>query len=112
MRSLFQVIFLILAVALSRISPASTYDTMPTPPPTPATEMDQTKEDKGKVKRGLHWYRKPSCATPAEQMALAYRYYEEGRYRKAANAYQALVYAWPDTAAEPLAYEWVAGSPK
>lgn len=52
---------------------------------------------KPRLKRGVHWYRKPSRTTEAEQEKLAYEYYQGSRLRKAANAYQAQVYAWPDS---------------
>lgn len=62
-------------------------------------EVNSTKEEaaKPRLKRGVHWYRKPSRSTEPEQEKLAYKYYEGGRLRKAANAYQAQVYAWPDS---------------
>lgn len=52
---------------------------------------------KPRLKRGVHWYRKPSRPTEFEQEKLAYEYYQDSRLRKAANAYQAQVYAWPDS---------------
>lgn len=98
MRVIVQILLLVLL-----ISPCmANYDTMPAPPPSSA--FAQTKEDdKPRVKRGIHWYRSPQCKTPAQQLQSAFKYYNEGRYRKAANTYQALVYAWPDSAEAPQA---------
>ena len=80
----------------------ASYDNMPTPPP--STPYTQSKDDeKPQVKRGIHWYRHPDCKTAAQQMQLAVKYNKAGRYRKAANAYQALVYAWPDSPEAPEA---------
>ena len=88
---------------LSLILPClANYDNMPTPPPSAA--YSQTKEDdKPRVKRGVHWYRHPQCKTAPQQMELALSFYKAGRYHKAANAYQALVYAWPDSPEAPKA---------
>lgn len=81
----------------------ASYDTMPTPPPnTPATQT-QSQEDKSKVKRGIRWYRSPQRETASEQMKLADAFLKDQRLRKAANAYQALVYAWPDSPEAPVA---------
>ncbi len=75
---------------------------MPAPPPN--TPYTQTKDDdKPQAKRGVHWYRSPQCKTAAQQLQLAAKFNTENRYRKAANAYQALVYAWPDSPEAPLA---------
>ena len=54
-------------------------------------------EKKASIKRGVHWYRHPSFKTAAEQETYAYSLYQTGRLRASANAYQALVYAWPDS---------------
>ncbi len=66
---------------------------------TSLTDETRSGEDVGKarIKRGVHWYRKPSRATDLAQEKLAYEYYQHNRLRKAANAYQAMVYAWPDS---------------
>ena len=69
----------------------------PANPPTPTSTSTSVQEKKSPVKRGVHWYRHPSCKTAAEQEALAYSLYEADRLHAAANAYQALVYAWPDS---------------
>ncbi len=95
-------LFLLLALFWANPCRAS-YDSMPTPSPTAPSTQNQSKGDKAQVKRGIHWYRSPSCATAAEQMKLAEQFHREKRYRKAANAYQALVYAWPDSPEAPLA---------
>lgn len=92
-------ILLLLALVMSC---RAGYDNMPTPPPTQAYSQT-TVDDKPRVKRGVHWYRHPQCKTAPEQMQLALSFYKAGRYRKAANAYQALVYAWPDSPEAPKA---------
>ena len=95
---------LFLLLVLLWASPCrASYDSMPTPPPSSPSTQNQSKGDKAQVKRGIHWYRSPSCATAAEQMKLAGQFHREKRYRKAANAFQALVYAWPDSPEAPLA---------
>lgn len=53
--------------------------------------------EKTKIKRGTHWYRYPNKPGAAEQEAFAYDLYRSGSLRRAANAYQALIYAWPDS---------------
>lgn len=78
------------------------YDTMPTPPPSNPYAPSK-EDDKPRVKRGVHWYRSPQCETAAQQLQWAFKLYNEGRYRKSANAYQALVYAWPDSPEAPQA---------
>jgi outer membrane protein assembly factor BamD (BamD/ComL family) len=75
---------------------------MPTPPPS-APYSKSSEEDRPRAKRGTRWYRSPQCETASQQIQLAYKYYTEGRYRKSANAYQALVYAWPDSPEAPQA---------
>lgn len=56
-----------------------------------------TEDTKPRLKRGTSWYRRPSRPTDVEQAALA-RYCRDNRnLRGAANAYQALVYKWPDS---------------
>lgn len=54
-------------------------------------------ETKPRIKRGVHWYRYPNQTNDVAQERFAYALYTQGRLRKAANAYQALVYAWPDS---------------
>lgn len=56
-----------------------------------------------RIKRGVHWYRYPNKKNDIEQEKFAYQLYRDGRLRKAANAYQALVYAWPDSPKAALA---------
>ncbi len=96
----FIVQFLLLMLLI--LTCQASYDTMPTTPPG-AAYSSSNDEDKPRVKRGTHWYRYPQCETASAQMQLASRYNTEGRYRKAANAYQALVYAWPDSPEAPQA---------
>ncbi|MEI8138410.1 MAG: tetratricopeptide repeat protein [bacterium] len=92
----------ILLLMLFIIPCKANYDTMPAPPP--SSPYTQSKDDdKPRVKRGIHWYRSPQCETAAQQLQLAFKYYNDGRYRKAANSYQALVYAWPDSPEAPQA---------
>jgi len=80
----------------------ASYDTMPAPPPNnPYTQAKE--DDKPRVKRGVHWYRHPQCKTASAQMQFAFKLYNNGQFRKAANAYQALVYAWPDSPEAPQA---------
>jgi tetratricopeptide (TPR) repeat protein len=93
------VLLSVLAVFPCRAS----YDTMPVPPPDAPTGKSKTEEDKGRAKRGVHWYRSPQCETSEKQMALAEKYAKAKRLHKAANAYQALVYAWPDSPEAPKA---------
>lgn len=94
---------LILLIVILALPCLASYENMPTPPPgAPSTQTD-TRNEKGKVKRGTHWYRHPQCKTAKEQMSLAEKFYQDKRYHKAANAYQALVYAWPDSPEAPLA---------
>lgn len=98
MRMVVNFFFLMMFIAPCLAS----YDTMPTPPP--STAYTETKDDdKPRIKRGNRWYRHPQCNTAAEQLQLAFNYYKANRYRKAANAYQALVYAWPDSPQAPEA---------
>jgi len=96
MRSTIQA-FLLMAAMLAVPGFANTYDSMPTPVPGPVPDAGKSHDEKAQVKRGTHWYRKPNYPTIQEQMAFASKLLEKGRYRKAANAYQALVYAWPDS---------------
>lgn len=91
------------ALGLLALPCLASYDSMPTPPPSMPESREKPADDRARVKRGVHWYRHPDCATPVQQMELAYRLYDAGRYRKAANAYQALVYAWPDSQEAPRA---------
>ena len=78
------------------------YDNMP--PQAPNSPYSPSKDDdKPRVKRGVHWYRHPQCKTAQQQLQLASEFRTKGRYRKAANAYQALVYAWPDSPEAPQA---------
>lgn len=78
------------------------YNNMPAPPPT--TAYNQSPDDaRPRVKRGIRWYRHPERETAQKQLQQAFGYYTQGRYRKAANAYQALVYAWPDSPEAPQA---------
>lgn len=79
------------------------YDNMPTPPPDSRTGPDVKQSDKARAKRGIHWYRSPDFDSPAKQMVLAEELYKQESFRKAANAYQALVYAWPDSPEAPKA---------
>lgn len=98
MRILFQLILLVLFV----LPGLANYNNMPAPPP--GTTYNQKSEDsRPQVKRGNRWYRHPQCESAAKQLQLAFTYYTEGRFRKAANAYQALVYAWPDSPEAPQA---------
>lgn len=71
------------------------------PPPDAAPQTIKAK--KADAKRGLRWYRKPNYASATEQMKFARMLDAAGRLRKAANAYQALVYAWPDSTFAPQA---------
>ncbi|MEI6563940.1 MAG: tetratricopeptide repeat protein [bacterium] len=97
MRFIIQILLLTLLILPCKAS----YDTMPSPPPTSTTPSKD--DEKPRVKRGTHWYRSPQYDTAAKQMDYALKLYSEGRYRKAANAYQALVYAWPDSPEAPKA---------
>lgn len=96
-------LYLIVLAGLLAVPCRASYDNMPVTPP----NMPETKEkpgaDKGRVKRGVHWYRKPTCTTAAKELELGYKYYDAKKYRKAANTYQALVYAWPDSPEAPKA---------
>ncbi len=84
-------------VAMATLSGMAGYDNMPAPPPAMPTSTAKPGDNKAQVKRGIHWYRKPACATAPKQLELAFTLYKHGSLRKAANAYQALVYAWPDS---------------
>jgi outer membrane protein assembly factor BamD (BamD/ComL family) len=53
---------------------------------------------KARVKRGTPWLLHPQKASAAAQNQYARGLYDQGRLRKAAKAYLALVYAWPDSA--------------
>ncbi len=93
-----------LAVMFMLVVPCGArYDNMPTPPPESRTGTNVTQADKARVKRGIRWYRSPDCESAAKQMELAGTLSKEERLRKAANAYQALVYAWPDSPEAPQA---------
>jgi outer membrane protein assembly factor BamD (BamD/ComL family) len=72
---------------------------MQTPGPTPPPELPKKAEvdTRSPAKRGTHWYRHPDQDTPAEQEAYAARLSEEERWRSSEKAYDALVYAWPDS---------------
>jgi len=50
------------------------------------------------IKRGTTWLVKPQKATANEQLTYAGELRLEGRLRAAYKAYNALVYAWPDSA--------------
>ncbi len=67
----------------------------------PEKEKDVIKEHK------LHWWEKwfthPYESTPQKQLAYADELRAQGKLRKAANEYRALVYAWPDSEEAPLA---------
>lgn len=95
MRVTFQT--LLLSVVLLAIPCAAVYDNMPTPPPTPMATRDANQPEKGRVKRGIRWYRHPQCDTAAAQWSVAEQYEHDDHLRKAANACQELVYAWPDS---------------
>lgn len=94
---------LVLLMLLVGVPCRAGYDNMPTPPPTTPSTQSKPEIEKARAKRGVHWYRHPQCKTAAEQMNLAGRFLQGKQYRKAANAYQALVYAWPDSPEAPLA---------
>jgi TolA-binding protein len=74
-----------------------------TEPPNPPPAPKNAAETKSPAKRGIHWYRRPARASAAEQEKYAYSLYQDKRLRAAANAYQALVYAWPDSPQAPAA---------
>ena len=95
MRTMIRLLFL--WVVMLAYSSMASYDTMPAPPPNMPASTAKPGEDKAKVKRGVHWYRSPACETAAKQLEYAFNLYEKESFRKAANAYQALVYAWPDS---------------
>jgi TolA-binding protein len=67
------------------------------PPVSPSPAPDKLAEQKMPVKRGVGWFRRPARSTPIEQETYAFGLYQADRLRVAANAYQALVYAWPDS---------------
>ncbi len=92
MRLLVYVI-LALVISLGRISQAAGSDTWSSQQPT-SQSLDR---DTPRIKRGVHWYRYPNKETDSKQEKFAYALYQTGYLRKAANAYQALVYAWPDS---------------
>lgn len=79
--------------------PAVAFAQMQGPPPAPPQPTPQAAaaERKTPAKRGTHWYRHPARQTPLEQAAYAYGLLQAERLRAAQNAYQALVYAWPDS---------------
>lgn len=79
------------------------YDSMPTPPPNATDDATKPRYEKARVKRGTHWYRSPAKETAPSQLEWAYQLYAKAKYRRAANAYQALVYAWPDSPEAPKA---------
>jgi outer membrane protein assembly factor BamD (BamD/ComL family) len=101
MRFMLQAI--VLMSVLMTLPCRASYDTMPTPPPNTSSTQTQSQDEKAKVKRGAHWYRSPQRANAVEQMKLADKYRKNKQLRKAANAYQALVYAWPDSPEAPTA---------
>ncbi len=67
------------------------------PPAGPSLPTTPSPEKKAAVKRGVHWYRHPVRPTPDEQERYAASLHKANRLRESANAYQALVYAWPDS---------------
>lgn len=76
--------------------------------PAPVMPRDEwksatTTEEKSAGKRGTHWYRHPEYDTATNQEAYAYRLYTNGSLRSAEKAYNALVYAWPDSPQAPSA---------
>ena len=101
MRFMLQTILVM--VVLTTLPCGASYDTMPTPPPNTTATQTQSQDEKAKVKRGTHWYRSPERATAAGQMKLGDDFRLGQRLRKAANAYQALVYACPDSPEAPVA---------
>jgi outer membrane protein assembly factor BamD (BamD/ComL family) len=92
MRLLFYAI-LVAVLCQDRISQAAGSDTW-SAQDTPSQSHDINKP---RIKRGVHWYRYPNKQTDSDQEKFAYALYQAGRLRRAANAYQALVYAWPDS---------------
>lgn len=98
MKYIAQIALLLLLVLPCRAS----YDNMPAPPPNSPYTPNKD-DDKPRAKRGVHWYRHPDCGTAAQQLKLAANFDAAGRYRKSANAYQSLVYAWPDSPEAPQA---------
>lgn len=56
-----------------------------------------------KPRRGTTWLIRPEKSSAAAQIAYAYQLYKSGRIRASASAYQALVYAWPDSPEAPAA---------
>jgi len=100
MRTLCHLMLLLSCLAMPCLA---SYDSMPSPPPNMPTSTDKTDTHRGRVKRGVHWYRKPALATAVKQLEYGYKLYQAKRYRLAANAYQALVYAWPDSPEAPKA---------
>lgn len=72
-------------------------------PPPMADDSDMQSKplpEKKVVKRGSRLFLKPAKATPREQLFYAYSLYTNDHIRAAARAYQALVFAWPDSNAE------------
>jgi outer membrane protein assembly factor BamD (BamD/ComL family) len=80
-------------------------DSSPMYQPPPDAAPQTLKVKKADAKRGLRWYRKPDFPSATDQMKHARTLADGGRLRKAANAYQALVYAWPDSTLAPQA-QW------
>lgn len=94
---------LIVLVCLAASPCLAAYDNMPSPPPNMPPGSDKPEDHRERVKRGVHWYRKPSCPDAVKQLERGYTLYQAKQYRQAANAYQALVYAWPDSPEAPKA---------
>lgn len=92
MRLRFRMLLMLL-LSQGQVVLASNSDTW-SPQDTTASSHD---DNKPRIKRGVHWYRKPNMTTDVAQEKFASDLYRAGRLRKAANAYQALVYAWPDS---------------
>ncbi len=90
--SVLPFILVVLLCGFASHSGAAGYDRVPD-----GDVRSVAEEGKPRLKRGVHWYRRPSSPTDLEQEKLAYEYYRDKDLRKAANAYQALVYAWPDS---------------
>lgn len=91
---------LVLLVALSVDAVAQGFEDRLSSPSTTTTQGPKagTLPDKTViVKRGTTWRIKPDCGTAPEQIAYANTLRAENRLRAAYNAYNALVYAWPDS---------------
>ncbi len=68
---------------------------MDTPPQTPGGSAGAEKTMR--VKRGTTWRIKPQRSMARDQLAYANELRRNGKLRAAYRAYNALVYAWPDT---------------